>query len=180
MTEYQPVEASVTVPKGVGLDGFLKAVREILRYPRVTDVRINTRGVIWFKRHVRKDEQVVPVQIDFESVTPFAAVQASDVLEVALSEGGEPAPVAVARMFAALARDHVSPVAFVIGGSSPFAAWHKATSGIEIGEQAYGLPVMVDERIPSDVLVLCAAFGPGGSLVDVRRSYKLSLPLGSP
>lgn len=179
MSNFQATETVIKVPRNTGIDGFVQALRRVLGLSRVTEIHINTKGEFRFTRHTRPDEEPVQVEIDFGSVTAAAAIQSADLVEVEPAGASEPAPVAIARIFAVMHRDVMAPVAFVVGPRSRFSAWHQETSGIPLGEWAYGVRVLQDDEVPEETLVLCAAYSPGGSLVDVRRSYKLLLP-GAP
>jgi hypothetical protein len=180
MSDFEKREMVIKVPRNTGVDGFVQALRGILGLSRVTEIRINTKGEFWFTRHVRPDEELVPIKIDFGSVTAAAAIQGGDVVEVDPAGPDEPAPVAIARLFAEMHRDVLAPVAFVVGPRSRFPAWHKASSGISVGDWAYGARVLQDDELPEETLVLCAAYSPGGSLVDVRRSYRMAMPGAAP
>lgn len=80
-------------------------------------------------------------------------------------------------MFWAASLEQMYPVAFVVGANSSLFAWHRGTTGIVItNNSAYGLPVLRDRHIPDDALILVTAFARGGSMSDVKKSYKITMP----
>lgn len=178
MPEYREVSQTIDVPRGAGITGFLKTIESILRKQRVQEVNINARGQVSYRRFARADEEDHQVEMDFETLMPWAVIRNTRKLEELTSAAGASAAVAVSQMFAAVTRDHLHPIAFAGGPGSFFWEWHGRTTGVVLGgkEEAYGLPFYPDEEIPNDVLVLCAGYGKEATLIDTKRAYKIAIP----
>ena len=173
--EFERIDEEIDVPRETGVEGFILALRTILRKPRVQSVGIDVRGRITVTRFVRAEEPQVEFAIDFSSVTPSAAVRSGEVLEVDVPAGEEP-KTTVFRLFNEASRDQLYPVAFVVGANSSFYRWLDASAQV-FGNNIFGQRVLKDRQIPDDVLILATSFGPRGELVDVQRCYKITLPL---
>jgi hypothetical protein len=176
--EYEELTGTIEVPANVGIEGFLLAIRNILKLPRVQDVHINARGNISFKRFVRKGEGHDPLEVNFDSLMPYAIIRNSMVSELAAPSDN--AAVAVAQLFAMAARDHLVPVSFVGGAKTDFWAWLDKSTGVPMSlsstDEAFGVPFLRDRQLEDHVLVLCAAYTRTSTLIDVQRSYKLVIP----
>jgi hypothetical protein len=179
-TEFERVESTIEVPRETGVDGFVVAIRAVLKQPRVQKVEIDARGKVLVTRFVRANEPVTEIGVDFSSVTPSSAVRSGYVIEVQTVPGDSALGV-VARLFAACARDQMYPVAFIVGADSSVNAW-LAKSGYDVllNGSMYGQRVLADRHIPDDVLILATSYGPHGDLVDVHSCYKCTLPLVLP
>lgn len=177
MIEYREITKTIEVPKGTGLTGFMLAISNILRQPRIQEVTITARGKVSYRRFARQNEPDEEIKLDFESVMPWAILRNTNIEELPSVPRSANAAVVLGQMFAAAARDHLHPVAMVGGSASVFWEWYGQTTGIVLGkDEAYGLPFLNDENIPNDVLILCAAYGRGASLVDTQQSYKIAIP----
>lgn len=176
MSEYQEVSDTVEVPRGTGIDGFIAALRAILKLPRVQYVNIDNNGRVRFARVVRKGEQATPFAIDLSHLQPAAIIRQLQLKE--LQE--EPnAAYAIAKMFQNISFQKVYPVAFVTNPKTTLWEWHSRTTGIDIShvdDVLYGVPLLFDENIPEYVLVLCASFSPSGSMSDSRVGVKITMP----
>jgi len=177
-TDFERIEEEIEVPRETGIDGFLLAIRAVLKKPRVQTVHIDARGKITVSRFVRANEPQVEFSIDFASVTPASAVRRGEVVELTVPEAEDP-KTTVFRLFNEAARDQVYPVAFVVGAQSAFRKWVAGSLDV-YGSSLFGLRVLSDRHIPDDVLILVTAYGPSGDLVDVQRCYKVTLPLTQP
>jgi hypothetical protein len=177
MNEYQEVTQNLEIPVHAGVEGFLAALRQILRLPRVTNVNIDANGKVSYTRFVRQEEPRKHVEVDFDSVSPSMLVRNIEVQELDLSEYIGNASVCIAAMFSSAAAEQMFPVAFVTGAATTLFQWHRRTTGVQlIGSSAYGLPVHRDRFIPDEALILTCAFARGGGLIDARKSYKITMP----
>lgn len=177
MSAFKEYQGTVRVPKGAGVDGFLLALREILRRPRVQGIHIDARGTIQFTYIGREDEGPLPSpEIQFETVSPLSVIRSGDVVEVPEQKI---AAHAVAALYRAASDELLYPVAFVVGTGTSFWKWHEQTTGIALNaqrEDLYGYPLFYDKQVPEHVLILCTAYMRGGSLLDTRKSFKINMP----
>lgn len=165
----------IEVPKGTGIDGFLRTVRTLLELPRLQEILIDCRGKVAYKHYVRDDESQSPPQIDFESLMPYAVVRNGHVTEVAPRSSN--AAIVIGEAFRAAAVDNVYPVAWVTGADSVLRAWYVRSTDVELPgrDEFYGLPVLRDRHVEDSTLLLCAAFGRTSSFAETQRSYKLHM-----
>lgn len=166
----------IEVPKGTGVEGFLRTVKEVLKLPRVQDIHIDSRGKIEYTFFLREGEQKRALTMKFDDLMPYALVRNSKVVEV--QDPPNYAAGALLAMFRAASLDHVIPIAFVMGANSAFWGWYEASTGMkaEIQEELLGLPIYTDRACPDEVLLLCAAFSRGSELVEVQKAYKINIP----
>jgi hypothetical protein len=176
MAEYEEVNDVVEVPKNTGVQGFLKTVEEVLKLPRVQEIRIDARGRVNVRYFVREGEQKKPFGMDFETLLPYAIIRNNPVIELVDVDAN--AAIAIGQLFDLAAADHLFPVAFVGGPASLFWQWYETTTGFRLTshEELYGVPFLSDRALEDYVLVLCAAYTRGAALIDTQRSYKLVIP----
>jgi hypothetical protein len=172
---YTQHEEVIEVPKGTGLEGFIRTVREVLKLPRVQDIHISM-GKIEYTFFLRDGEEKRVVTMNFDTLMPMAVVRNTEVREV--SDIDRSAPVALLQMFRASAMDHLAPIAFVTGANSHFWPWYEGTSKMkaEMRDVLAGLPVFADRACPDEVLLLCAAFRKESELVEMKKAYKIAIP----
>lgn len=178
--EYIEQKESVEIPKNVGVKGFLLALESILKLPRLQDINIDRFGKVHYRYFLREGESRMPLNVDFEGISPHSIVRNSKLFEVELRED-EGASVSVARLFELAAMDHVFPVAFVAGSSTLFWSWYESSCQFRKmnRDELFGFPFLVEPRhIGENVLLLCAAHARGGALIDTQRTYKLTIPKG--
>ncbi len=175
-TSFELVTESVDVPKNTGVEGFLLAIRQILkRRQRVQKIEIDARGKVSYSHYARAEDNRTPIEIDFDSVSPNAAIRNADVRELIIEETAP--QIVIPKMLARASIDQMFPVAFVTGANTVLFDWIKKETGIDFPDgTAFGLPVLRDRHIPDETLVLATSFGPHGALVDVQRSYKVVMP----
>jgi hypothetical protein len=175
MKEYEQHDEEIELPKGVGVPGFLQAIKGVLSLPRVTDIRINAQGKITYTFFLRKGESQ-RLAVNFENVMPYAIVRNGKIEELPYPSSN--AAVACAQLFDAAARDHMFPVAFLGSQTSSFWEWYKDSLGKAptTQEELYGLPFHFDPQVEEHVLMLCTAFSRSGTLADTIRSYKITVP----
>lgn len=176
MSDYKEVTEVLEVPAHAGVEGFLLAMRGVLRLPRVTRVEVDASGKVSYTRWMREQEPRKNIEIDFDEVAPFALVRNRDVQELEV-ELPESASSAISAMFYAAELDHMYPVAFVTGANTVLYDWHRNTTGVRLGrENVYGLPVHRDRFVPDETLLLATSYARGSGLVDVQKTYKISMP----
>lgn len=180
MEEYKEQRETVDVPRGTGVEGFLRAIGEILKLPRVQEVKVDARGKVSYIRFLREGENSKPVAVDFETLMPYAILRNSSVQE--LDAHSTDASKVVSAIFDVVSRDHLYPVAFVGGANTVFFEWYKSTTGVELysTEEVYGLPFYRDRMVEDYMLFLAAAYGRHSALVDVQKSYKILMPSREP
>lgn len=177
MSDYKEVTDSLEVPSHAGVEGFIAAMRQILRQPRLTQVTIDGSGKVTYTRWVREQEPRKTIEVDFDSVSPSALVRNLEVQELDLFDHMGNASTCISAMFFAAELEQMCPVAFVTGANSVFGEWHLRTTGVRIGSKtAYGIPVYKDRFIPDDALLLVTAYSRGAALIDSQKSYKIAMP----
>ena len=176
MSDYEEVTGEVEVPRNVGVRGFLKAIEDILKLPRVQDIHIDARGKVTYRHFMREGEERKPLSVDFESLMPYAVIRNSRVVE--LLDPDLNACVAVGQLFSMALTDHLYPVAVVGGANTNFWKWLEASTGLIVPseDELFGVPFMRDRQLEDYVLVLCAGYARGAALVDTQKSYKLVIP----
>ena len=172
--QYTEVTKSIEVPKNVGSEGFVLALKGIIRIPRVQKIEIQANGTVTYTYFKHEDAPDAPLSIDFETIAPSAIVRNTEMRELELVEQ-DPAPVVVCKMFRAVRIAGMVPIAFVIGVDSVFWVWHKLAGLRNLDDSvdsAYGLPIVKDRHIPDEALVLCAGYDRNSALVDTAVSFK--------
>lgn len=177
MPEYREQTTALEVPKNTGREGFLKALAEILRLPRVQSISINAKGQVKYTRYLLADDKP-DVEIDFVSLRPYTVIQNSDVFEVT-SNLVSNAGAAIASLFHSVAKAKLVPLAFASGHIRPLFRWHLASTRVDLSEypdELYGLPLLVDESLPSDALFLLAGYDRTASITTTQKTYKVLIP----
>ena len=177
----QRVTQKIEVPRGTGLQGFLRAVEEILKLPKVESLQVDSRGTVTYTRWASKDpeeQEPAVLGIDFESLMPYAVIRNSKRLRELLIPPSAGPLEALAALFHAANLDRLHPVAFVGGSQSSFFRWYEGVTGHRLDPEGsvYGLPFYQDRHIDDTMLFLCAAYSREGSLIDTQHSYKLLIP----
>lgn len=176
-SEFQEVTDTVEVPTHAGVEGFLAAIRKIIKQPRVTQLNIDVAGKVTYTRFARPEEPRKHIEVDFESVAPGAIVRNLELEELNAFHLLDNAAVCIAAMFQAASLEQMYPVGFVTGANSSLFDWHKQTTGVVlINNTAYGYPIFRDRFIPDETLLLVTAFARGAGLMDARKSYKIAMP----
>jgi len=181
MPEYRETLKSIQLPPGIGIDGYLAAIRQILAKGKVKSLTLELGGQVSYKRFMLVDEPEEETQeVKFKEIIPYNVIRVKPIVELQYPVG-EPAPFVLSRLFFAVATDGLNAIAFVCSTSSTFSRWHLATTGpahIGVGDTAYGLPVLRDPEIPDEALLLCAAYNKSSPLSDTIKSYKIAMPIG--
>lgn len=176
-TEYQEVVETIDVPKHTGVEGFILAIRGVLRMPRVVNLSVDARGKVTYTRYARKEEPRKNIDINFESVAPGAIIRNGQVHELDLESFQNNAAASIAAVFQRAAKDKMYPVGWVVGADTFLFSWHKLSTGVELPDDTvYGLPVYRDRHVPDEALLLACAYGPDAALIDTQMAYKVLIP----
>ncbi len=178
--EYELVEEVIAVPRGTGIEGFVRTIRQVLKLGRVQGLRITSQGQVEYSYLKPKDKEKPIIELHFDTILPMALVANANMQEVPNRD--DAAAIAILQMFRAAAIDHLQPIAFVMGAASHFWAWYERTTSLqaEIRTVLAGLPVFVDRHCPDEVLLLCAAYQRNNELIDLQKSYKIDIPKVTP
>ena len=182
--EYKEYEEKLSIPKGSGVEGFIRALRSVLTLPRLKQVVIDGRGSVSYTYSVRENEGKRPIteeSLHFDDLMPYALVRNGVVTEMMAPEFHHNAANALGHLFQAVAADHLFPVAFVAGANSRFWQWYTKTTALSgPHEELFGVPFLTDRMLPDEVLVLCAAYNRGDSIMGTQKSYKIVIPTEVP
>lgn len=175
MANYEEEEKDIEVPSGTGVPGLLRTVAAVLNLPRVQSVII-TPGYVVYRRLKKPDEGEQALGLELESLLPSHVVRSKPVYEI--SSAHTNAAVVISQMFAQASVDGYTPVAFVGHGCSRLWDWFTSTTSLVVPhDDFYGLPFLTDSDIPEETVLLCAALGRKGTMADVVKSYKITVPL---
>lgn len=169
-------EDAIEVPRGAGIDGLMKVVREILRRPRVKRIEIE-KGKVSFTQAIQPDNPFEPLKVDLDTVMPHTIIRnCVDVKEIDVP--ADNAAFAVALLFRRVTMDRLVPIAFVGSSNSIIWGWHQRTTGIELPapDELYGLPFFDDPQVEDATLFLCASTERDASLIDTQKTYKILMP----
>lgn len=172
---YVEETKTIEVAPGTGVPGLLRTVAAVLALPRIQVVEIKA-GAVVYTRFKRPEDPDQVLELDLSTLMPAQVVRSNPINEVALA--GTNAATAIGQMFAQVSMDGYLPVAFVGNPNSRFWAWYTSTTSVMTSrEELYGQPFYADKDIPEETLLLCAALGRKATMVDVVRSYKITVPL---
>jgi hypothetical protein len=171
---YELKESTIEVPKNTGIDGFLHALKGILKLPRVQEVKIDGKGQVSYKRYIVEGEEPA-IGVDYEGLEPWNIIRNGDIVE--LWSLPTSASSRVVCLMDAARSEQLYPTAFVTGANSSLADWFRESSGVELRstENLCGLKVYEDRSVPDSVLILCAAYTQDAGLVDTVRAYKVDM-----
>lgn len=176
MPVYEEEEKEVKVPPGTGVAGLVKAVTAILELPRVQTIEITVNKPVKYRRFRKADEPEQNIGIDFDTLMPWQIVRSNHISEVSLISMN--AAIVIGQLFMQASIDGYNPVAFVGSPATRFWSWYTATTSLVTSrEELYGLPFLADKQIPEESLILCTALGKRAAMVDVIRSYKVTVPM---
>lgn len=175
MPEYRKVTASIDVPKGTGVAGCIELVRGILSKSRVQEVIIKA-GNISYSRFIREGEHEDPLQIDLSTLMPYHVIRNAELEELVCS--ADDAPVMVLGMlFSITSTERLNPIAFACSPVLGLNDWlKKGENFLEVKNgELFGLPVLLDQNIPDDALILCTGYQRRGELIDTVKSFKVAI-----
>ena len=179
MGDVSEVTQQVKVPANTGVEGFLHAIREIVRKPQVLRIVIEASGMVSYTRRTN-DEIEDNVGINFSHLEPYAIIRNSETKELTYPLSLS-APEVLVAMMDELASNGYSPICFVIGMDSSIWNWFYLSAGIELQHKRslLGYPIYEDKDIPATALVLCAGIGDSKALIDTRLSVKIEMLISS-
>jgi len=174
--DYQEHNEKIEVPKSTGLDGFLHAIRAILKLPNVQKIEISGKGEVSYRFFTPKDAPVQELQMDFETLEPYAVIRNSRVMEFPTPSIN--AAVALCQLFALASDDKLHPCGFAGSPNSNVWAWMAESTSRSIVDRdaLLGLPFWSDRLIEDETLILCAGFSRDAALIDTQKAYKLCIP----
>lgn len=174
MPSYVEEEKSFDIPKAAGDAAYVETLKKLLRLTLVQSISI-TPGHVRYKRYRREDEPEATVAMDFDSIMPMATIRSHDLVE--LRPTSKVAAIVIAQMLIQASLDGMNPVAFASGGPQTVRAWHVDTTKLVLPEnEIYGIPFLVDQDLPKEALFLCVAYSRYGALVDIVKTYKMTIP----
>lgn len=175
MSELREVTQSVDVPASTGVDGFLQAIREIIRQPRVQRVVLEASGRVTFIRLVNEGEEP-NLNVAFSHLEPYAIIRNADMRELSYPPAMGAADV-LASMFDAVNQNGFTPICFATGVNTLLYNWFYFTSNVELQtvDKLFGYPVYFDKQLPDASLVLCAGVGQTSALIDTRLSVTVTM-----
>lgn len=180
MTGLKELTQSINVPSSTGVDGFLHALREIIKKPRIQKVTIEATGKVVYTSLASDSEEAEEESqnygVDFGHLEPYAVIRNSDTRELSYPNNLGACDV-IAVMFDAVSTNGFTPICFATGINSHLWNWCHFTSGIEIQSQEMlcGYPIYTDRQLPDTALVLCAGVGQTKALIDTRLSVKVEM-----
>lgn len=176
MAEYTEITGTIEVPKNAGIEGFLKAIKGVLKLLRVQSINIRANGTIEYTYYLREGEQAKPeLQISFDELMPYAIIRNGDVQE--LRNVPTVASTAIMALFDLAAVDQLHPTALVVGANSQLWDWYQQSMDrVFSKEEVCGVPIFRERLLEDHVVVLCAGYIRGGELIDTKRSYKICIP----
>lgn len=169
MAGYHEVQKTITVPKGAGIDGYLEALRTILKRPRVQDVHLKADGTVTYRRFAHEEEPEDPLTAELETLMPYHVLTRVSVVELLYEQ--KDAAQGIGLMFDCAAADGLAPIGFTSGDPNPL----NRTS--TLNGTIYGYPLWVDPQLPREVLILLAAYTRDSALMGAQKAYKITLPV---
>lgn len=175
---YEQKTHVIQVPKNIGVEGFIKAIREALRLPRVQRIVIDELGKVttsYFEKTGVLSRS--PIAEDFfDDVSPYNIVRNTKVVEIPY--GDENCAIAAGQLFHKASLDGLLPTAFIVSPNTWLWDWYKETTRLPVdaGGTLYGLPVESDRFVGDETLILCAGYRRDGALTDTVCCYKMLIP----
>lgn len=174
MPTYEEETKSIEVAKATGRTGYFKVLERLFDMRRVQKIVI-TAGKVTYLRHRYPNEPEQEVEVDLETLMPYAIIRSREVTEIL--PASDNAAIVISQIFSQVHMDGLNPVAFASGHDLTFRQWHAHTTKVMLpSDESYGLPFLTDLQLPTESLFLCAAYGRRAALVDIVRSYKVTMP----
>jgi hypothetical protein len=181
MRELKLIQETIEVPKNTGKAGLLHTLESLLELRRVQEIHIDGRRLplkVTYKRFINEGEVELPLNINLESLSPYAVLRNGDIREAEVATD-DVAAIVITKLFKEVSISGLWPVAFVSGPSSRFWDWHIATMGFSPShnkEDAYGLPFLYDRQVDDDVLLIAAAYDRNAAIIDAQKAFKIQIP----
>lgn len=177
MSALKEVTNTVEVPASTGVEGFLHAVREIIKQPLVQKVVIDAKGRVSYTRLVQEgEEEVKNYGVDFGPLEPYAVIRNADTQELSYPPNLGACDIITA-MLDAVSTHGYTPICFATGINTMLWNWSHFSSGIELQSREFlsGFPIFYDRQLPDTALVLCAGVGQTRALIDTRLAVKVEM-----
>lgn len=177
--EYEQKSKTVTVPSRAGVEGFLHVLKEILKLPRVTEVRMTDRGEVqfWWNEPVSLDPlSLGPTTLDLAPLSVEHALVNASIVDEPFDDGRHISLI-VPSLLARAQEDGVYPLLFAVHSPSAFRKWILECTGLHFGNKGcFGFPLEGDSSIPDDVVVLLATMSHSTSILDTTHAFRTILP----
>lgn len=181
MTHYEQKSRTIPVPSRAGVDGFLYVIREVLKFPRVTELRVTENGEVrfWWNEPVSDDPMGLgPTTIDLAPLSVGHAIaQAagnSNVFDVPVAVNA-PAYQTIPALLSFAQQEGTYPLLFAVRSPTRFRSWVLQATQLSFGKGCFGLPLESDESLPDDVLVLLATDRPSQTILDTTHVFRTIL-----
>lgn len=175
MPDLKETTTTVEVPAHSGVEGFLHAIREIIKQPRVRRIVIDSAGRVSYTRQQVNGEPENQ-GVDFGPMEPYNVMRNREMHELSYPRNLGACDVLTA-MFDAVTSSGFTPICFAVGVGTVLWEWCHFTSGVDIRNREYlcGYPVYTDRQLPDTALVLMAGVDHTRALVDTRLSVKVEM-----
>lgn len=167
--------ATVEIPRGSGVEGVVKVIREIYKLRRVQHIH-HGLGKIEYTVLVPEEDSFVPLNVDFDSVMPHTVIRNHELFELEVPLDN--AAMAFMHLFRRASLDRLVPIAFVGSSRSVVWEWHERTTGVAlpVTDELYGLPFLADPAYEDATLFMCTSSERDAALIDTHRTYKILMP----
>lgn len=180
MDRPEEIVRTISIPENTGVQGFLRAIEEIIKMPRVQRVTIEAPGTVTYRRFAvaGEEREAENFNIDLTNLQPHHIIRNAEVEELTYTNGMS-APAVIGTMLDRVAAKNLTPIAFVTGAASQLMSWYFYGAGAElqVRDRLFGYRLYTDRAIPDTTLVLCAGLGYTHALVDTRFSMKVEIPM---
>lgn len=181
MSHYELKSKTIPVPSMAGVEGFLHVIREVLRFPRITELRVTEKGEVqfWWKEPTSEDPMGLgPTILNLAPLTVAHAVsraaELSNVVDVPVDLDAPHQPAPLLLSFAQ--QEGVCPLLFAVRSPSVFRRWVLHTTQLNFGRGCFGLPLEGEESLPDDVLILLATERPSLTIMDTTHVFRTIIP----
>jgi len=170
----------ISVPAGTGVGGFLASIRRVLELPGLQEIHVNRRGVVSYSRYAQDDEKFEGEDFfkpSLDGLLPSHLIRHIPLTELDVED--KTASTSLGFMLFHVAIAGLIPNFFAISPNSTIWDWHKTSTGMDVGlfrEVLYGVPVLIDQDIPNESIVLFAGEVATKVLVESTRAYKITAP----
>lgn len=179
MKEFVKKTDRVAVPRGVGLNGLLQAIREVFKSVRIDSLSVAPDGTLAVVHWVPAEDSLVgPLEVSFSDMTPSDVLSRIHVQE--LNEANSLQDLAAELLKLDGAEKAV--YAYAVHSLHQFSAWmsgHGAPSTTTL----FGAPILEDSRLLEDTLVVFAMDAQrvrlADGLGDCTHVFKVALAVDS-
>lgn len=168
---------SIDIPPNTSIEGFMHAVREVIRLPRVQKIVIDKTGRVTFtQKLIEGEENAHNVNVVFDHLQPYHVIRNTTTKELNYPQSMSSVAV-VAAMIDFVSSSGLTPIAFVASTSTILWSWIYFSDDLSLAnrDNLLGYPLYLDRNIPDTALVLCAGLDGTTALVDTRLSLKIEM-----